>query len=108
MTRTLIKIIFCTLLGCSALAAELPPAPDPGSISMKVLPAGNHRDLVVRTCAVCHPPELVVAQRHTADKWDQIIARMVDHGAKATEDELDAIFDYLVKNFSTDGATATP
>ncbi len=106
-----LKTLACSVLTASSvscLAANLPPAPDPSSISNKVFPAGDHRDLVVRTCAVCHPPELVVAQKRTADKWDEIIARMVDHGAVATDDEQELIFQYLVKFFSNDAAEAAP
>jgi hypothetical protein len=73
--------------------------PDPASISVQLLPAGAARNLVVRACGICHPIDLVVAQRRTQDEWDQLIARMVDHGAKASEDEQQLIFEYLVTNF---------
>jgi hypothetical protein len=68
-------------------------------MSEKILPAGDHRDLVVRTCAVCHPADLVVAKRRTEQDWDDIIARMVERGAVATEDEQILILDYFVKHF---------
>src|SRR6202034_558435 len=34
-----------------------------------VLPAGENRELVIRTCAVCHPAETVVAKRLTQEEW---------------------------------------
>jgi hypothetical protein len=34
-----------------------------------VLPDGQYRELVMRTCAVGHPIDKVVAQRRTADEW---------------------------------------
>jgi hypothetical protein len=40
---------------------------------------------------------MVTAKRHTADEWDEIIAKMVDHGARATEAEQDEILAYLVR-----------
>jgi hypothetical protein len=64
-----------------------------------VLPAAPERNLVIRTCAACHPPETVVAKRHTADEWDEIIAKMVDRGAVATDDEQQQILSYLAKFF---------
>lgn len=64
-----------------------------------VLPAAPERNLVIRTCAACHAPEVVVAKRHTADEWDAIIAKMVDRGAVATDDEQQQILSYLAKYF---------
>ena len=63
--------------------ASLPPAPE--------------HDLVVRICSGCHVPEMVTAKRHTAAEWDDIIAKMVDHGAQATETQQDQILSYLVR-----------
>jgi catechol 2,3-dioxygenase-like lactoylglutathione lyase family enzyme len=76
--------------------ATLPQLPAP--VLETVLPAGENRDLVIRTCTVCHPAELV-AKRHTKPEWSSTVARMVDRGAVATEDEQVRILDYLNKNF---------
>jgi len=78
------------------------PAPDPASISVKVLPEGKDRNLVVRTCAVCHPIELVVAMRRTDADWERQLSRMMDFGAIASEPEQDRILDYLEQYFSTE------
>jgi cytochrome c5 len=85
----------------AASAAPLPP-PDPATISTSILPPGEQRSLVVRTCAVCHAMELVVLRRRSADEWDAQIAKMVGYGAKASDAEQEQIFQYLVKNFRTD------
>ena len=99
------------LCGAIAMAASpVPPAtvaPAPTDISFSVLPQGDHRELVIRACAVCHPPELVVARHRTADEWDVLIARMVNLGAIADDDEQQKIFEYLVKNFSAGAADAS-
>lgn len=72
-----------------------------------VFPAGAERDLVVRTCTACHAPELVIAKRHTAEEWDDIIAKMVDRGAQANDTEQQQILEYLVRFFGPPHA-ATP
>jgi hypothetical protein len=59
----------------------------------------RRRDLAVHTCAACRAPEIVVAKRHTADEWDEIIAKMVDRGAVANGDEQQQILEYLAKFF---------
>lgn len=91
MGRTVLS--YALLMVCGAALA------DPVIISEKILPPGEHRDLVVRTCAACHAPELVVAKRRTEADWDDIIARMVERGAVATEDEQLLILDYFVQHF---------
>jgi len=67
--------------------------------SSNVLPEGKYRDLVVRTCAVCHSIDHVVSQRRSADEWDNILGTMLDRGAQATDTEQAQILEYLVSNF---------
>jgi catechol 2,3-dioxygenase-like lactoylglutathione lyase family enzyme len=76
--------------------ATLPQLPAP--VPESVLPAGENRDLVIRTCTVCHPADLV-AKRHTQSEWASTLSRMADRGAVATPDEQVRILDYLNKNF---------
>lgn len=64
---------------------------------LKSLPAAPEHDLVVHVCSGCHAPEMIAARRRSALEWDDIIARMVDHGARATEAQQDQILDYLVR-----------
>jgi len=81
------------MLGVAALSTTAEGA----DISTKLFPEAPERALVVRACAACHAPELVVAKRHTADEWDDIIAKMVDRGAIANEDEQQQILAYLAR-----------
>jgi cytochrome c5 len=69
------------------------------------LPEGKGRDAVQRLCSGCHPIGTVTSQRHTGDEWDDIIARMVNHGLMATDQEQADVLDYLVKNY---GPPASP
>ena len=80
-------------LGAAALSVTAGAA----QISTKLFPEAPERALVVRACAACHAPELVVAKRHTPDEWDEIIAKMVDRGAVANEDEQQQILEYLAR-----------
>jgi cytochrome c5 len=77
-------------------AAQPPAATDPPPPPGAFPPAPEH-DLVTRVCTACHVPELVTAKRHTAEEWDDIIAKMVDHGARANDAEQDQILAYLVR-----------
>lgn len=86
----------------AAIALAAGAAPDPSKVSFEVLPAGKDRSLVIQTCAVCHPIELVVAKRRTDADWERQMARMIDFGAKAGEAEQDRILDYLEGWFSSE------
>jgi cytochrome c5 len=71
-----------------------------------VFPAAPERDLVARACTACHAPELVIAKRHTPEEWDDIIAKMVDRGAQASDMEQQQILEYLVRFFGPSPAAA--
>ncbi len=79
------------------------PAARPGQFAtaspanLNALPRAPARDLFVRVCTKCHAADVVTAKRHTPEEWDDLIGKMVDRGAMATEDEQERIFEYLVR-----------
>ena len=89
-TRERAALLAIAALGSATSAAQ------PGT---NLFPEAPQRALVVRACAACHAPEQVVAKRHTAQEWDDIIARMVDRGAVANDEEQQQILEYLVRFF---------
>jgi hypothetical protein len=95
----------CALFVSMQHASEATVPTDPsgnGSVTVNgsnMLPAAPERELLVRVCTSCHAPELVVSKRHTPEEWDDIIAKMVDHGARATDEEQQHILTYLVRFF---------
>jgi hypothetical protein len=93
--RSQASSVVLVVLLASASAPGAGPATSP--ISIKLFPEAPERPLVIRACAACHAPELVVAKRHTVDEWDDIIAKMVDRGAVANEDEQQQILEYLAR-----------
>jgi competence protein ComEA len=63
------------------------------------LPAGKGKDLLMKICADCHGLDVITAQRADKDGWSAIVDSMVGRGASGTKEELEAIVDYLAKNF---------
>jgi hypothetical protein len=109
-------LLACILGTCALLVsmqhaseATVPAAPSGNSNNngsdtvngSNMLPAAPERELLVRVCTSCHAPELVVSKRHTPEEWDDIIAKMVDHGAQATDEEQQRILTYLVRFFGS-------
>lgn len=61
-----------------------------------------------KVCGTCHTPESVVATRRTKAQWQESIDKMVQLGAKASDDEFDAILNYLTLQYGRDSAEAAP
>jgi competence protein ComEA len=68
------------------------------------LPAGAGKDETIRVCSRCHSPELASAQRQTRDQWQVTISKMANLGAQATDNEFEAILDYLSGHFGPEAA----
>src|SRR5207249_4852263 len=54
----------------------------------------------------CHKLEIVTSRRLTKDGWIKTVQAMVDKGADATDDEFNAVIEYLAKNYGP--ATGAP
>jgi hypothetical protein len=52
-----------------------------------------------KTCTACHDAAQATSKRHTKADWERIIDDMVTRGATGSDDEFEAIADYLTKNF---------
>lgn len=53
----------------------------------------------VKVCVRCHASDKVVEGRRYRTQWDQVLEQMVARGATGTDEEFDAVFDYLVSQF---------
>ena len=67
-------------------------------------PDGAGKDLVMNVCTQCHTSARIVAKKATKDEWNAVVDNMAMRGAKATDEEFDAIVAYLAKNFGPDQA----
>lgn len=70
------------------------------------LPDAPGKDPVVAVCGKCHEPQRVAALRLTREGWEEVVSKMVSLGAKASDDELKQITDYLAEHFK--GEVAKP
>jgi cytochrome c5 len=64
-----------------------------------VLPDGEERELVLRSCTQCHGVEAITAARKDRAGWQTCVKDMVRLGAKLRADEAERVVAYLVKNF---------
>jgi competence protein ComEA len=83
----------CLVLSTFAAAAQTPP--EPGA----KLPAGDGRDLVIKTCSKCHTPDIVADQTLDTQGWKELVDQMAGNGAQGSDDDFAKISDYLAKSF---------
>lgn len=70
----------------------------------KTMPEGPNRDLTVRVCAACHEPQRAGSLRLTREGWEAVVAKMVGLGAKATDEEIARVIDYLAEHYKGEAA----
>jgi DNA uptake protein ComE-like DNA-binding protein len=70
----------------------------------KTMPEGSNRELTVRVCAGCHEPRRAASLRLTREGWEAVVAKMVGLGARATDEEVVKVTDYLAEHFKGEAA----
>jgi glucose dehydrogenase len=63
------------------------------------LPSGPEKAIVVRMCTKCHGTAVFSSSRMSRKAWQAEVAAMVEKGATGTDDEVQAVVEYLVRNF---------
>lgn len=79
-----------------AVANQAPPDDHPE------MPNGPGKDVTVRTCTKCHSITNITGNHKDKDGWTATITKMVGYGATGTDDEFQAILDYVSKNYGVD------
>ncbi len=68
------------------------------------LPSGGAKKLVEKTCGTgCHSLDVVTSQRMSAEEWNTMVQHMVARGARASDEQVQAIAEYLAKTFPASG-----
>jgi competence protein ComEA len=93
LTRTVVSA------GQTAGQAAGPSATTDGSPLHTEFPPGDGREPVMRVCAKCHSPNIILAYGQNRTGWENTITKMARLGAKASDDDYSDIADYLTANF---------
>jgi len=81
----------CLLIAAAAVAA--------GQNKSAQLPEGKGRDAVKTICTPCHEIGSVIGVRRTRIGWERNVDDMVSRGAEGSDEDLQAVIDYLATNF---------
>jgi len=55
--------------------------------------------LLQRVCGQCHKLAIVTSRRLTKEGWQQTVQAMVDKGADASDEDFNAVIEYLAKYY---------
>jgi competence ComEA-like helix-hairpin-helix protein len=70
------------------------------------LPDGGGKDALSSICTQCHSLDRVTPLRRTAAAWQETVNAMRSKGADGTDQEFEAIVNYLARNFGRQEAPA--
>jgi len=83
------------VLFAAARAVDAPQSTDQSS------DLAREEQSLTAVCAHCHNLQMVTSTPRSYDAWHDTVQKMVDHGAKGTDDQLDDIMDYLHRTLTT-------
>jgi cytochrome c5 len=76
-------------------AASAAPAPK----NKIELPEGDAKPIATEYCQDCHRLSNLTMAHKTSDEWNDTVHLMMDRGARLPDDKIDALVQYLAKNF---------
>jgi len=59
------------------------------------------RKLIATRCSSCHSTKRIFKKKRSGEAWDEIVDRMVRHGASLNSKEKGMIEDYLSAEYGT-------
>jgi mono/diheme cytochrome c family protein len=86
--------VLASSLSYSGIAQQAPPA-----AKAEELPPGPGREPFQRICSGCHSTSIATSERHTAEKWGNIVDDMRARGATGSDEEMDKIVAWLAANY---------
>ena len=82
-----------------AAVAQTPDAGPTADGDHPLLPPGEGRDLMIRTCSTCHSPERAANERRNLADFEALMVEMQGNGLNAPDQDLETIAQYLAKSF---------
>ncbi len=64
------------------------------------LPEAPAKKLVTTVCSGCHDLGTAIGDKRSAAGWKDVVDKMAERGARATDEEFAAITEYLTKYFA--------
>ena len=84
------------IVSCSSGGSAPAPAADSSSSESTTI---DGKALLESRCTVCHSLDRVQSKSATADQWQSTVNKMIQNGAKLSEEEAVVLVKYLAENF---------
>ncbi len=89
-------------------APATPPATAPPAPKKVELPEGDGKPIATEYCQDCHRLTNLTRSHKSADDWHDTVELMIDRGARLPQENVDALVEYLAKNFGPKADTPAP
>jgi len=101
------------VLSCLIAAGSAPAVGAPGDLEALTKASDLDPDpadakAVAAVCTACHSSAQFLTAARPYLRWEQTMQDMLDRGAVATDDQLDHILSYLVKNITIVNINSSP
>lgn len=77
---------------------------DASAAAQADLPEGKGKAEMIKVCGRCHEPQRAASIRLTREGWESTINDMIARGAQGTDEEFQAVLDYLSTHFKGEAA----
>jgi cytochrome c5 len=68
-------------------------------IQAQKLPDGKGKEIIEAACDGCHGVDQIIGRAWSAEKWNEVVKKMVEKGAVLSDEEFKTVIAYLVANF---------
>jgi hypothetical protein len=72
-------------------------------VASGAFPPGPGQRQVQAACGGCHAASVITGKHYPAARWEQVVDRMVDRGARVGDADFDLVVAYLARNFGPAG-----
>ena len=109
MTTRYRILALAALLSCAIIPARAAP----GDLEALTKASDLDKDpedakAVVAVCTACHSSAQFLTAARPYLRWEQTMQDMLDRGAKGTDEQLDHVLSYLVKNITIVNVNSSP
>jgi len=114
MTNRMVRIVVAAaVLSCAIAGASVTAHAAPGDLEALTKASDLDPDpadakAVAAVCTACHSSAQFLTAARPYLRWEQTMQDMLDRGAVATDEQLDHVLSYLVKNITIVNVNSSP
>jgi len=87
------------MVGCGSATPAANTSSVPTTSSSTAITSIDAQSLMTMQCSRCHSLDRVTSKTKTAAEWKITVDRMIQHGARLTPNQEQALVDFLAKNY---------